>query len=359
MKNNTKSFIFIVMAAILCFTFASCKASPTDESEDTSSQVTGLESFDSEDTKEVSEEVEVEIYNPPFSLKDLDEMDSYPMSITKINEGLYRMECMTPQEDKLSLTFNEKSWGTYNIGSWSISGGGNTVTFAGGGTDWEYVYRSGKQNSGWVWSGGNHENEKLVSLDFYLSGDDSPATLDTLIPEDADSVRIVENTRLHWGNPEDYYCEVTRTYTIVGPKINLVVDYKYTQDCYHWLSYTCMFPVWKDYGRHCSFYDQDLRLLDTVTTQMSTTGEFFRGYEAPLCVINGDTVPEYKFLIKIDTITDSVDDFKNPDKTFYWDMNASQNKLYYSKFTMDSPTLVEKGTTYKTGSTWYFYKDSN
>ena len=87
------------------------------------------------------------------------------------------------------------------------------------------------------------------------------------------------------------------------------------------------------------------------------TGTFYRGYAATTCIITGDTNPSYKFKVSVSTVADSLDNFKNADKTFYWDMNASQNKLYFSKYSMDYPTLVKAGSVFNTKSTWIFYVD--
>ncbi len=290
---------------------------------------------------------------------DLNEMNAFPMTFTKMSDSLYRMECVAPDGNTLLLTFNKKDWGTYNIGSWTVVSEDKTVTLAGGGTDWEYVFRSGETASGWVWSGGNHDNESLVSIDFYNGRNDKKLSLQNNAPVELENIKIVEKTKLHWGDAENTYCDVVRTYMVVGNRISLAVSYEYTKDCYHWLSYTCMFPVWKNYGRYITFFDADGSNLGKVTTQAANDpafeGAFYRGYEATTCIITGDTNPEYKFMIKVDTVTDSLDDFKNDDKTFYWDMNAAQNKLYYSKYNSAAPTLVEAGTKYDTYSTWVFY----
>ncbi|PKM62608.1 MAG: hypothetical protein CVU97_04440 [Firmicutes bacterium HGW-Firmicutes-21] len=292
---------------------------------------------------------------------DLGQLNAFPMTFTKISDSLYRMECVAPDGNTLHLTFDKKTWGTYNIGSWSVVSDTGTKTLAGGGTDWEYVFRSGKTSSNWVWSGGNHDNELFVSIDFYNGKTDKKLSLQTGTPVDLENIKIIEKTKLHWGDPADTYCDVVRTYTVVGSRISLDVSYEYTQDCYHWLSYTCMFPVWKNYGRYCYFFNEEKESIGSVKTYKqsdpSFKDTFYKGYKATTCIIKGDINPEYRFRVIVSTVTDSLDDFKNPDKTFYWDMNQSQNKLYFSKYRSDTPTLEKAGTKFDTHSTWIFYVD--
>ncbi|MFR5863915.1 MAG: hypothetical protein ACLUFV_01205 [Acutalibacteraceae bacterium] len=56
----------------------------------------------------------------------------------------------------------------------------------------------------------------------------------------------MEKTQLHLGDEDKTYCDVVRTYTVVGRQISLDVDYAFTEDTYFWLSYTCMFPINKN-----------------------------------------------------------------------------------------------------------------
>ena len=70
-------------------------------------------------------------------------------------------------------------------------------------------------------------------------------------------IKIVETTGLHLGDEDATYCDVVRTYYVVGRQITLDVDYVFTEDTYFWLSYTCMFPINKKYGLYIDFKNND------------------------------------------------------------------------------------------------------
>ena len=64
------------------------------------------------------------------------------------SDALYTLSC-TYEGKPLTLTFDKKSWGTWNIGTWRYNG----EALAGGGTDWEYVNMVGDVGGSLDWSG--------------------------------------------------------------------------------------------------------------------------------------------------------------------------------------------------------------
>lgn len=382
-RRNSTTVILMLLVLFMCFTlFTACTDDDKGDgdtsgsaesdgiiSEDETNDDTEDESLDITDDISPDESPDNDISpdeSPDISIdNDVSELISFPMTFEKVSESLYRMECVAPDGNTLRLTFNKKSWGTYNIGTWTvIDKDGRSVNLAGGGTDWEYVYRAGSSAGNTPFTGGNHENERLIDIKFYddITGDE--LVLKGREPVNVKNLKIVETTQILFHETETPYCDVVRTYHVVGSQIRLDVDYKYIKDCYHNLSYTCMFPIDKKYGLYCAFVGTDESgediLIDTITTKKvraaDYSGPFLGKHPAYRCVIWGYEKPEYKFDVRVNTVTDSCDDFKNSDKTFYWDMNTTQNKLYFSKY--GSPaTLVKAGTTFKTGSMWTFYID--
>ncbi|MFA7098646.1 MAG: dockerin type I domain-containing protein [Eubacteriales bacterium] len=261
---------------------------------------------------------------------------------------------------KLTLTFDKKDWGTWNLGSLGITG----LSLVPGSTDWEYVYRAAKTSSSEVvWSGGNHGNESLVSLAFYNMSTGEELTFDKIGAEqNASGLIIVEKTKLNWGNTEDYYCDAVRTYYIADQKITLGVSYDFIKDCYYNLSYTCMFPVPKTLGLYIDFLNDNgtVRTVETLKVGAADyTGPMHNGNAATACKIYGYQNTEYSFLVQVYTKADSLDGFKNAEKTFFWDMNATQNKLYFSKFSNDFKTKVDAGTHWDTLCSWEVLIDSD
>ncbi|MDD4125325.1 MAG: discoidin domain-containing protein, partial [Eubacteriales bacterium] len=180
--------------------------------------------------------------------------ETWDMKIKYSSSALYTMSCTAANGKNMTLTFDKKGWGTWNIGTLTVGG----VSLAGGGTDWEYVYRASSYSGGCVWSGGNHGNENLVEMKFYDGITGKELIFDKVGAEHSvGNLVIVEKTKLHWGDAEVTYCDVVRTYTVVGQKISLKVSYDFTKDCYYGLSYTCMFPVPKTVGLYIDFLNDD------------------------------------------------------------------------------------------------------
>lgn len=290
--------------------------------------------------------------------KYLDEVKLYEedMKVTWKSDKLFSIET-TYQGRPLKITFDKKEWGTWNIGTFYY----DNKALAGGGTDWEYVYRAGATSSGWTWSGGNHGNETLLSLAIYVDDPGEETELDFRVGDwvMCNSVRIVEKTRLHWGDASNYYAEVTRTYRIMGNRIELDVDTNHVKDCYFFQSYTCMFPVSKAYGRNYTFYHTDGTTHSGKTTDGTVYepygNHYDQGNSATKLTFWGDTKPNWKFDVEIHTPYDSTLDFSNTNKVMLWDMNTSHDKLYFSKYEAGVPTLIPAGYNFGTSSSWTFY----
>ncbi len=287
------------------------------------------------------------------------------MTFSMVSPVLYRMET-TYKGKKLTLTFDKKSedtpegkknnWGTWNIGTYNYDGN----NLAGGGTDWEYVYRASNLKTGaWTWSGGNHGNEKFLSLEIFDTATGAKKDLSVGGSFTAKGVTIVEKTHLHWGDPKDYYAEVTRTYRVAGNRVELDVDYHYVRECYFYMSYTCMFPVYKTFGRHSRIYNTDGTYHDNYTTDGTVYAEYGdhydRGNESLKVTFWGDKHPDWKFDVEVYTPYDSTDNFSNSAKTMIWDMNRVSDKLYVSKYDSSKSSKIEPDTNLGTRSSWTFY----
>ncbi len=349
-----KRFVLILLAmmlSVLCF-LASCGDGNEDSSHtQTVSDQASSESLENSDMSQTVSEDEPSVDPAP------DFVPEYPMVFSKVTDSLYKVESTLSDGSKLTLTFSEKAWGTYNLGAWRLVTPDNrTLSFVAGATDWEYVYRAGRDASGWVWSGGNHGNENLVMLRFYDGQTNEEIILTAGESVELDTLSIVENTSLHWGDTQDTYCDVKRTYTVAGPQIKLNVDYDYTQNCYFWLSYTCMFPISKKWGLYCDMIDADGKLIRTIETlkvgAADYSGNMNNGNSATRAIVYGYEDTQYKFDVRVNTVRESLDNLSNSFKTAFWDMNTTDNKLYFSKYDQNTPTLVNKGTKLSTECVW-------
>ncbi len=366
-----KLIIFVLVFAFALTSLASCgeeeSCAPVSEA---SAEASEPVSEISEENQESSEPEEMKDYDFDNISYDVSENIGAPENIEKCEmqllhatESVYRFNYET-EAGLMSLTFTEKDWGTFNLGAWSLteSETNQKAIFVTGSTDMEYVYRAAPAGSTeWVWSGGNHGNEKLVSLEFF---DDISGEKINIEEGDElwyDRIKIVEKTKLHYGDENDTYCDVIRTYRIAGKQITLNVDYKYTKDCRFYLSYTCMFPIEKKYGLWADMYGIDGKKLTTIETsrvgKADYSGPANSGNAASRVVVYGEGSDRYSFDVRVNTWKDSVNDFDNDYKTAFWDMNTTSNKIYFSKYFIDKPTDIKKGTEFHTECVWRFCID--
>ena len=140
--------------------------------------------------------------------------------------------------------------------------------------------------------------------------------------------------------------------------IKLNVDYKYVKDAYHYLSYTCMFPIDKKYGLYCDMIDKDGNKVKTVETlkvgKADYSGPMNSGNAATRALIYGYTDERYSFDVRVNTYADSLENQTNKFKTAFWDMNTSSNKLYFSKFDDSKASKIDAGTELHTECIWQF-----
>ncbi len=283
----------------------------------------------------------------------VDGYGSYVMSLTKNSDSMYTVACTADNGKKLTLTFDKKSWGTWNIGTLTCGG----TMLAGGGTDWEYVFRAQGAANGF--SGGNHGNEKLVDITFYDGKTDkklAPENGKTI--EGLTEIKIIENTLLHLGDDTKCYAAVTRTYTVYGQSISLECDFRFLTDMSFSLSYTCMFPVLKTVGLYCAFRNDDgsENVVTTLEVGLADySGPMYKDNAASECVIWGKKNKDYAFVVRVLTPEDSCDNYSNFAKTFYWDMNTTTNKLYFSRFPDSAYEKVTAGTEWHTKSDWTLF----
>lgn len=356
------------------FALAACNENTQTESND-------FESVASEASKEESEVIMPEYwgfndYNRVDIVGAPDEILSFPTTVTKVSDKKYSMACET-EAGKLTITLEERPWGCFNLWSWRlIDKSGKEHIFAVGATDFEYVHIPITPKGTGVWSGGNHGNEAFLSLDLYNAESGEKIELGNGDSVTVNSLHIIEKTKLLWFpddngdsigdynnksmsyTDDDVYAEMTRKYTFTGPQIKLNVDYKYVKDVQHNRSYTCMLPINKKYGLWCEMYNNDGKLLRTIETlkvgAADYSGPSNSNNKASRAVIYGYVDPRYQFDVRVTTFEDSLDQNRGDYKTAYWDMNTTDNKLYFTKFSNSEKRLLKAGTEFHTECFWLF-----
>lgn len=258
----------------------------------------------------------------------------------------------------LYVEFAKKPWGVWNIQSWRRSGDGRIPTkrpipMAGGGSDWEYVFRvADKKGNPYVFSGGNHGGERLKALYIFDGMGDKRILPLAGVKYRAENIKIVEHTDLYLGNLR--YASVKREYHIYPNKIQFNATIEFASDIYMGTSYVCMMPVLKDYSRHVQFGQSGNVYHTPGPGKTLTQGrlENYIGKEETLSVLVwGDANPGYKFRVSI-AGREMTDNYRNRLKTFIWDVNEYGNKLYFSKFDSEDYNAVKKGTIWKHSQQW-------
>ena len=364
-----------MLAMLLAFfALAACNENTQTESND-------FESVASEASKEESEVIMPEYwgfndYNRVDIVGAPEELLSFPTTVTKVSDKKYSMACET-EAGKLTITLEERPWGCFNLWSWRlIDKSGKEHIFAVGATDFEYVHIPITPKGTGVWSGGNHGNEAFLSLDLYNAESGEKIELGNGDSVTVNSLHIIEKTKLLWFpddngdsigdynnksmsyTDDDVYAEMTRKYTFTGPQVKLNVDYKYVKDVQHNRSYTCMLPINKKYGLWCEMYNNDGKLLRTIETlkvgAADYSGPSNSNNKASRAVIYGYVDPRYQFDVRVTTFEDSLDQNRGDYKTAYWDMNTTDNKLYFTKFSNSEKRLLKAGTEFHTECFWLF-----
>lgn len=305
-----------------------------------------------------------------------EEITSFPTTVTKVSDSKYAMSCET-EAGTLTITLEERPWGCFNLWSWRLKDkSGKEHVFAVGATDFEYVHRVVTPKGTVVWSGGNHGNEAFISLDLYDAESGEKIELKNGESATVNSLHIIEKTKILWFpddnsdsigdynnkslsyTDDDVYAEVTRKYTFTGPQIKLNTDYTYVKDTQLNRSYTCMMPINKKYGLWCDMYNEKGEMVKHITTLKVGAADYSgpgnSGNSACRALVYGYVDPSYQIDVRVTTLEHSLDNYKGDYKTAYWDMNTTDNKLYFTRFSNSSKKDLPAGTEYHTESIWLF-----
>lgn len=371
-----KKSLCYILSLLLLSSLVAC-GSTGDESKapDESSTVSDFSSAAEESSKEetISQEesseepsVEESSEEPVKEPVTMPEIKEYiPMTFRKNDTGVF----MTANDSqaaghKIEVSMVKTAWGTWNLGYFKATDtdAKKTVTMNPGGTDWEYVYRVGETAGNITFCGGNHNNEKLIDIAFYnaKTGEELTEEKKTL---SAEGVKIVEHTQIYFANqPDKPFVNVTRNYIVNGVDVWLECDYDFIRDAFFNLSYTAMFCIPKTSGNHIIYNNADGTTKEFSTALSGTKsgkdygGDFDKGNAAASVEMYGDSNPGFRMHVEVYDPETMCDGFRYADKTMFWDMNSSQNKLYFCKFDNSKAHKVETGTHWDTLTRWSFYR---
>ncbi|MEW6227016.1 MAG: hypothetical protein AB1700_02840 [Bacillota bacterium] len=285
--------------------------------------------------------------------------------VTKPNPKEINVITKFGENEQLIWSFNKKDWGTWNIFWLSVTDntepipvvdGKNRRDVAGGGTDWEYVWRGGPKGKQPEWMGGNHGNERLVSLTLEGDGEILDPVKDLTKEEDRifHNVVIREETRLTNPGMEGDIAAIVREYSFVPGGLRLKYTVEWLQDVRLDIGYAQMFPVSKTYGRHFRFGGYD----KTYSFEDNKQSGVFRGFVDSIeAFFWGDAEPNLRLHAFL-TDKSAVLDYKyTADMARVWDVTANQVKLYFAQFSNKGATSVAKGTKWIIQSGWDIYRE--
>lgn len=290
-------------------------------------------------------------YNIYSQFDDPDRSEKSEMTYRFDSARLFSVTAANTPVGTVKMTFDKKDWGTWNIGTWYVDG----TNVAGGGTDWEYVYRAGETSASTQFAGGNHGNEDLLSLKLYdnATGKELSQTVGTTA--NINGLKIVEKTRIKYANTDKAFMAVTRTYYVIGERITLETDYELLNDTFFEVSYTSMFPVPKTQGLYITFHKTDGTDVDYTSLKLGAadySGPYYGQTNAASVTISGYTGKKIVFDVTVYG-EDATHNFDSELKTFYWDMNTTHNKLYFSISAMGAKKIkIPAGVRYSTKCTW-------
>lgn len=375
-----KRFLSFILVVLMCLSVVACDESSNQSSTDADQSII-------EDTSSNQEESKEEVTMPEYwgfnDYEDFEnpgapeEITSYATKVTKVSDTKYSFECDT-DAGVMTVTLERRPWGMFNLWAWKlVDNNKKTHTFLVGATDLEYVFRTVTPEGKTIFNGGNHGDEAFISMDMYNAVTGEKVELANGESVTVDSLHVIEKSKLLWipdyngdsiadydgvnikeYTDDDVFAEVTRKYTFTGPQVKLNTDFTYVKDANHSYSYHTMFPISKKYGLWCDMIDRDGNLIKTIETLKVGKGDYsgpqYSGNAATRVVLYGYENPAYQFDVRINTPTDSLGNSKNEFKTSIWDMNTTDNKVYFSKYPMNGTETVVAGTEVHTETIWLF-----
>lgn len=359
----------------------SCGESPTESSTEPSSQsvagevsaeeTSAEESSESEPIREayMSYEIPEQYYGAYTDMYTVDVYNqveitsaatAYNIVYRYADGGFYRTQLV------------KKRWGVWMLGAMShTDASGKTVEMSSASTDYEWVLSCGASASSITFRGGNHgdytlsdwnesdstkSNDRLLDMTFYDAQTGEKLELETGKTVTANGLRVVIHTNIYEGEyrQENVLINTEKRYLFNGPEVFVQSELYLTKNTYFRTSYTCMFPVAKAYGNYALFGNDDgtEKLVQTPLTGTSNYGNNFSDHNVASAVtLFGEKAPTHRMTVRI----------YNPEDQFYhserytrlWDMNPTQNKLYFSAFS-GTTERVAAGTSWTYCSSWSF-----
>lgn len=352
---------------------------PSEASSETSSETSSAEESSieesSEEPREVSMSYEIpdnynDKYSDTFGVEEFVEME------IKSSANTYTITYYYPEGGQYRTHLVKKRWGVWMLGAMEhVDKAGKTVQMSGSSTDYEWVSSCGKTESSITFRGGNHgdyatsdwnaedsskSNDRLLDMTFYDAKTGEKVEIEEGATVKVNGLRVVIHTNIYDGEytEENVLICTEKLYLFNGEDVFVQSDLFLAQDTFFKITYSCMFPVSKNYGNYILFHNDDgtTKLVKTPLTGKSNYGNNFSNYnKACKVTLFGEKAPGHRMTVQIYNPEDMM---LNSDRyAMLWDMNPTSNKLYFSSFTNSKSTKMPKGTEWTYCSSWSFSYD--
>ncbi len=303
-------------------------------------------------------------YTDTFGVTDLKDMQ------IECKQDVYNIRYNYGDGASYLTSLVRKRWGVWMLGTMEYTGAdGKKATIITPSTDYEWVLNCGPTPSSVTFRGGNHgdyvkgsdwdasntahTNDHLIDMTFYDAQTGEKVELEQGETKTVRGLRVVIHTNIYDGEykPENVLVSVEKIYLFNGEDVLLDSYLNIVKTTYFTYTYSCMMPISKQYGNCVKFYNDDGTETLVKTPLSSTKGGFAEKNKACKAELWGEEQPAYHMTVTI----------HNPKDQFYhsslyarlWNINASQNKLYFSMFS-DTPDPVRKGTSWNFKNSWSF-----
>lgn len=309
-----------------------------------------------------------DLYENPYELSEYSDME-----ITATNSTTYTITYHYPDGATYRTCLVKKRWGMWMLGAMEYThANGTKIRMSESSTDYEWVLSCGKVGGNITFRGGNHgdytysdwnatdttkTNDHFIDMTFYDAETGEKVEVASGKTVTVKGLFVVLHNNIYEGEytKENVLINVEKLYLFNGESVSVQSKLYLTSDVNFGNAYTCMFPVAKKYGNYTMYYNDDgtTKVTKTPVTGTSNYGSNFDDRnKASKVTVFGEQYPAYHMTIEIHNPEDQF--YQSSHHTRLWDMNPTQNKLYFSAFKPGSTIRVPKNTEFTYSSSWTF-----
>jgi len=312
-------------------------------------------------------------YTDPFGM---DKKDYKEMVVTRSDDAKISIDYYLDSKTYYRVNFVRKQWGMWMLGAIAYVDKGTAHQLCPGSTDYEFVLSCGNETTP-TFRSGNHANfgkadqydpndsttanDRLLDMTLYDAKSGERIDIDKVGTKvTVDGLRIVMHHNIYEQEyaQENVLVNVEKSYLFNGFDILFDSKLYMTQDVKFHNSYSCMFPIMKEYGNCMMLYNMDGTTTYAVTSPVALGGREYDltlwNHKTTKVELWGEKHPEYHMTVEI----------HNPDDQFYGStskksyvglrdmLGGSQNKVYFT-VGASHPTL-NHGTELHFVNSWTF-----